>query len=367
MADDPSVRSHAGLLELENVLQGNLVAFQADDFRDLDHLATAVAHARLVDDDVNRRGDLLADGADGQFHARHEHHGFEPGDHVARRVGVNGGERTVVAGVHGLEHVQRLGPAALAHDDAVGPHAQGVAHQVPDGDGALALDIGRPRFEPHHMRLVEFQFRGVFDGDDAVGVGKVSAQHVEQARLSGSRAARNDDVLPEHHADARELGQRGCQRAEPDQVLVGEGDLGELADRQAGADQRQGVNDGVHAGAVGQPGVHVGLALVNAAADRGHDALDNGEDRVVIEKGLCGRNQLALLFHVHLVVAVDHDLRDFGIGEEFLEGPQPERFVEDLPDERLGFRSGGKAGADVRDNIAQGLERPLPQFLLVDA
>ena len=35
------------------------------------------------------------------------------------------GHRAVVAGVHGLEHVERFGTAALADDDAFGPHTQG--------------------------------------------------------------------------------------------------------------------------------------------------------------------------------------------------------------------------------------------------
>ena len=81
------------------------------------------------------------------------------------------GERAVVAGVHGLEHVQRLGAADLADDDAVGPHAQGVANQVADGDLALSLDVGRPGLEPDHVLLVELQLDGILDGDDALVAG----------------------------------------------------------------------------------------------------------------------------------------------------------------------------------------------------
>ena len=70
---------------------------------------------------------------------RHEHQHLQPLDNLAGAVGVDGGHRAVVAGVHGLDHVQRLGAAALADDDAVGPHAQGVLHQVADGVFAGAL------------------------------------------------------------------------------------------------------------------------------------------------------------------------------------------------------------------------------------
>ena len=83
---------------------------------------------------VDGRGDLLADGPDRQVDAGHEHHGLEADERVARAVGVDRGQRAVVAGVHGLEHVEGLAAAALADDDAVGPHAQGVAHEVADGD-----------------------------------------------------------------------------------------------------------------------------------------------------------------------------------------------------------------------------------------
>ena len=74
--------------------------------------------------------DLLPHGLDGQFHAGHHDHRFQTGLGVARRVGVQRGHRAGVAGVHGLQHVQRFAAAALADDDAFGPHTQGVAHQV---------------------------------------------------------------------------------------------------------------------------------------------------------------------------------------------------------------------------------------------
>ena len=108
---------------------------------------------------------------DRQVDAGHEHHRLEAGERVARRVGVHGGQRAVVAGVHRLEHVQRLAAADLADDDAVGAHAQRVAHQVADGDLAPALDVGRAALQPDDVRLVELQLGGVLDGDDALVVG----------------------------------------------------------------------------------------------------------------------------------------------------------------------------------------------------
>src|SRR5207253_959388 len=76
-----------------------------------------------------------------QVHPRHQHHGLDPGQGVPGRVGVDGGDRSVVAGVHGLEHVESLAAPALPHHDPVGPHPQRVADQVADADLALALDV----------------------------------------------------------------------------------------------------------------------------------------------------------------------------------------------------------------------------------
>ena len=76
------------------------------------------------------------------------------------------GERAVVPGVHGLEHVQRFPATALADDNAVGPHPQRIAHQIPDGDLPLAFDVRRPRLELDPVILRELQLGGVLDGDD---------------------------------------------------------------------------------------------------------------------------------------------------------------------------------------------------------
>jgi len=64
-------------------------------------------------------------------------------------------QRTVMARIHRLKHVQRFLAADLAHDNPVRPHAQAVHHQLSLEDGALPLDVGRARFQPHHVILVK--------------------------------------------------------------------------------------------------------------------------------------------------------------------------------------------------------------------
>ncbi len=129
--------------------------FHSDHFTDRDEFTAAVAHTRNLYDQVDRAGDLFADGPNRQIEAAHQNHRFDTRQCIARAVGVDRRERPVVAGVHCLQHVERFGAAALTDDDAVGTHTQRVAEQIPDMDLAFPFDIGRPRFESNHVRLVQ--------------------------------------------------------------------------------------------------------------------------------------------------------------------------------------------------------------------
>ena len=126
-----------------------------------------------------------------------------------------------MARVHRLEHVERLRAADLADDDAVGAHAQGVADELADRDLALALDVLRPRLEPEHVPLVQAKLGRVLDRDDAVRVRNRRREGVQEGRLPGARAARDEDVQLGQHAALEELDRLGRQRAEPDHVAAG--------------------------------------------------------------------------------------------------------------------------------------------------
>ena len=118
-----------------------------------------------------------------------------------------------MAGVHGLQQVERLGSADFADDDAFRPHTQAVAHQIAHGDLAFAFEVGRPRFQAHHVRLLQLQFGGVFAGDDALVVVDELGQTVEQRGLAGTGAAGHQRV---DAAAADDL--RGSRR--PARVMV---------------------------------------------------------------------------------------------------------------------------------------------------
>ena len=158
-ADDVAVGVLADHVVEKEVLGDDGVAFHAHHLGDVGDAARAVAQAGGLDDDVDRGADHFADGARGQRKAAHRDHRFAARQGFARVVGVQRAHRAVMAGVHGLQQVERFGSADFADDDAFRAHTQAVAHQLAHGDLALALDVGRAGFQPHHVRLLQLQVR----------------------------------------------------------------------------------------------------------------------------------------------------------------------------------------------------------------
>ena len=97
-----------------------------------------------------------------------------------------------------------------------------------------------------------------------------------------------------------------------------------------GADERQRRDDGVDAGAVGQAGIHHGRRLVDAAAERGDDPVDDPHHVVVVLEHDVGELEPALALDVDLARAVDHDLADALVAQERLERAEADDLVGDL-------------------------------------
>ncbi|MNS66300.1 hypothetical protein D3C72_995090 [compost metagenome] len=238
-----------------------------------------------------------------------------------------------MAGVHGLEHVEGLAAADLTHDDAVRAHTQGVSDEVADGHCAGALDVGGARLQADHVGLVELQFGGVLDRHDALVFGDEAREHVEQGRFTGAGAARDEDVHLGEHAGFQEAGHRLGQRAEAQQVAHAEALLRELTDGDGGAVEREGRDDHVHTGAVGQTRVHHRARLVDAAAEWRHDAVDHHAQLLLVGELAVGEGQLALLLDEDLLGAVDHDFRDGAVFEERFQRPVADRLIRDVHDQ----------------------------------
>ena len=98
--------------------------------------------------------DLALHPLSGRLTSLHRDHRLDTGQGIPRSICVNRGQRAIVAGIHGLEHVQRLSTTHLSDHNPVRAHTKGVDHQLPLRHRALALDIGRPGFQTCHVLLM---------------------------------------------------------------------------------------------------------------------------------------------------------------------------------------------------------------------
>ena len=107
-----------------------------------------------MNQDVEGRTDLIADRTNGEIQAGHADHILQPSQGVAGAVRVYGRHGALVAGVHGLKHVESFAATNLANDDPVRSHAQAISQQIPLRDLALALEVGRARLQADDVRLL---------------------------------------------------------------------------------------------------------------------------------------------------------------------------------------------------------------------
>ena len=125
-----------------------------------------------------------------------------------------------------------------------------------------------------------------------------------------------------------------------------------------------GGNDRVDAGAVGQAGVDHRRRLVDAAADRGDDPVDDAHDVVVVLEDHVRELELARALDVDLARAVDHDLRDGVVTEERLQRPEADDLVGDLL-EHAHALGAGEGQALLVDDPAEDLLDLAPDLDLV--
>ena len=182
-----------------------------------------------------------------------------------------------MAGIHGLQQVERFRSAHLADDDAFGPHTQTVADQIAHGDLAFALEIRRPRFQSHHVRLLQLQFGRVLAGDDTLVVVDIAGQAVEQRRFAGAGAAGNKNIHPAAADHLEDFGAFRRDRSVADQLLERQLVLAEFADGERRPVDRKRRHDCVDARTVRQARVADRRSLIDAPAHLTDDALTDVE------------------------------------------------------------------------------------------
>ena len=266
-------------------------------------------------------------------------------------------------GVHRLQHVQHLVRAHLAQHDAVGAHTQGVAHQVAGADFAGALQVGRARFQAHHMPVLQAQLGGVLDGDDALGLGDPAREHVQHRGLAGAGAAHHDNAGARLHLLAQVVGQLLAHGPIAHQLLGGQRLRAELAHRQAGPVQRHRRDDRIDPAAVGQAGIDHRRAFVDAAANRRQDAADDPQHMIVVDKLRRRLFEPAAALDEHAARAVDDDVVDLGVLDQWLQRAEADQLMQDVLAQLA--QLAGVDGQPFAGDQGLGLLRnPLPQARL---
>ncbi len=327
----------AAPLEAKDVLQLGRGPLHADDFRDVLHAANAVLEAPNVDDQVQGGNDLFADGARGEIEPGHQDHRLQPGESVARAVGVDGGHPAVVTGVHRLQHVQGLAAADFSHDDPVRPHPQGVDDQIAGRNQSAAFDIRRPGLHPHHVLLIQDQFRRVFDGHDPLAIRDGLGKGAEQRGLSRAGAAGNQQVLSAANDGIQQIVDLLREHAQLLQVRTPQSLPAEPPNGERRSVDGHGGKRGVDAAAVGEPGVHHRRAFVDPPADAGGNPLDDAHQVVGVRESHVGLLQSPEPLDVHLLRAVDENVGDGRIGHQRRQRSNAEGFFQQVVHQAAAF------------------------------
>ena len=242
---------------------------------------------------------------------------------------MQGRQRPVVSRVERGQQVEGLAAAHLADHDPVRSHAQGVSKQVANRHLAAPLDALGPTLQTHHVGLTQAELRRVLDRDHAFLGADVGRQRVEQRRLTGPGATRDQDAAPAANRLRQEVAKLGGERPGGDQLIWAGASGGEAADRERRAVDRQRRDDDVDARAVGEPRVDHRAELVDPTAERREDPLDGvAKGTVGLEPDL-GRLDPPTPLDVDLVGPVHHHLSDGGVGEHLLERAEADRVPQD--------------------------------------
>jgi hypothetical protein len=122
------------------------------------------------------------------------------------------------------------------------------------------------------------------------------------------------------------------------------------------------VNHGVDTGTVGKASVNHGGRLVDAPAHLAHDLVDDSTKVDFVDKSHIGPNDLASLLDVHVERPVDHDLGNFGIVQEGVDGTVSEDIGGDLVEKLTAIAHCERNGLLLIDGPLEHLHDPETQL-----
>ena len=216
-----------------------------------------------------------------------------------------------MAGVHGLQHIQRLAATDLTHDDALRAHTQRRFDQVPNGDLSCTRGIGVASLQTDQiLDALDLQLRRVLDGDDTLILGDVVRQRIQEGGLAGAGTSADEDVILGLHQHLQLVCDLLRQRPVLNELGNGHRGLGELSDGDRGAAQGNGRQHHIDTGAVGKPGVADRVGLIDLTARKAHDPLDDILQLPLALELLVQLEQPSILLDEYVFRPVDHHFRD---------------------------------------------------------
>ncbi len=167
------------MLKGKYVIRRYDISLESTDVSDLDEAPAPIPLPFDLDDEVHSADNLLSNGFGWKAEIPHHNHVFDSRNRIAGCIGVDRRHATIMASVHRLKHVKRFTGTYLTDNNSVWPHSQRVPHQVSLSDLTLSFETGRPRLQPNDMRLLQLQFGGILNSDDAFRVVDELANRVE--------------------------------------------------------------------------------------------------------------------------------------------------------------------------------------------
>ena len=235
-----------------------------------------------------------------------------------------------MAGVHGLQHVERFFAAALTDNDTVGAHSERITNEVALSHFPLALDIGGARLQSADVRLLQLQFGRIFDRDQAFPGRNEIRQRVEHRRLAGAGAARDQRRNLARNRGCENLRDRRPQASDFNEPVHIENALGEFSNRYQRSIDGDRPDRNVDARAIAQPRIDHGRGFVDAPPDRRDDPIDDAQEvRFILEMDL-GLLQLPEALDVAALMRVDENVGDRRVLQQRFERAIARHLGDDL-------------------------------------
>src|SRR5438876_7032709 len=180
--------------------------------------------------------------------------------------------------------------------------------------------LGQASLEADEIQCINLNFRRVFDYENAFMVWNEIGKDIEQSCLAGTCSTRYEDVLAVDDRRPQHLGEFFGDSANMNQVFDVEVASVELADGQNHTVQAAWRDDGCHAAAVRQPRVEDRIFLRDVVSQAAGDVLDRDFQRFRAEADILNLFYVASALDKHTLGTVDHDLADFWIEDQVLDG-----------------------------------------------